>query len=133
MKFSTNGNIEEMDINLKDVIPGLFGPRTKKRNMRVSEALEYLVQEEEQKLVDMDQVTRIALERVERNGIIFLDEIDKIAGREGGHGPDVSREGVQRDILPDRRRNHGQYAPRLRAHGSYSVRCRRRLPRLETG
>ncbi len=99
-EVSTNGNVEEMDINLKDVIPGLFGPRTKKRNMRVSEALEYLVQEEEQKLVDMDQVTRIALERVERNGIIFLDEIDKIAGREGGHGPDVSREGVQRDILP---------------------------------
>jgi ATP-dependent HslUV protease ATP-binding subunit HslU len=99
-ELSTNGNIEEMDINLKDVIPGLFGPRTKKRNMRVSEALEYLVQEEEQKLVDMDQVTRIALERVERNGIVFLDEIDKIAGREGGHGPDVSREGVQRDILP---------------------------------
>jgi ATP-dependent HslUV protease ATP-binding subunit HslU len=99
-EVSTNGNVEEMDINLKDVIPGLFGPRTRKRNMRVSEALEYLVQEEEQKLIDMDQVTRIALERVERNGIIFLDEIDKIAGREGGHGPDVSREGVQRDILP---------------------------------
>src|SRR5438309_3756489 len=99
-ELSTNGNMEEMDINLKDVIPGLFGPRTKKRNMRVSEALEYLVQEEEGKLVDMDQVTRVALERVERNGIIFLDEIDKIAGREGGHGPDVSREGVQRDILP---------------------------------
>ncbi len=99
-EVSTNGNIEEMDINLKDVIPGLFGPRSKKRNMRVSEAMEYLIQEEEQKLVDMDQVTRIALERVERNGIIFLDEIDKIAGREGGHGPDVSREGVQRDILP---------------------------------
>jgi ATP-dependent HslUV protease ATP-binding subunit HslU len=99
-EVSTNGNMEEMDINLKDVIPGLFGPRTKKRNMRVADALEYLIQEEEQKLVDMDQVTRIALEKVERNGIIFLDEIDKIAGREGGHGPDVSREGVQRDILP---------------------------------
>ena len=99
-EVSTNGNVEEMDINLKDIIPGLFGARTKKRNMRVSEALEYLIQEEEQKLVDMDQVTRIALERVERNGIVFLDEIDKIAGREGGHGPDVSREGVQRDILP---------------------------------
>ena len=99
-EIATNGNVEEMDINLKDVIPGLFGPRTKKRNMRVSEALEYLTQEEEGKLVDMDQVTRIALERVERNGIVFLDEIDKIAGREGGHGPDVSREGVQRDILP---------------------------------
>jgi ATP-dependent HslUV protease ATP-binding subunit HslU len=99
-EVSTNGNIEEMDINLKDVMGGLFGPRTRKRVMRVSEALEYLIQEEEQKLVDMDQVTRIALERVERNGIVFLDEIDKIAGREGGHGPDVSREGVQRDILP---------------------------------
>jgi ATP-dependent HslUV protease ATP-binding subunit HslU len=68
--------------------------------MRVGEALEYLIQEEEQKLIDMDQVTRTALDRVERNGIIFLDEIDKIAGRESGHGPDVSREGVQRDILP---------------------------------
>jgi ATP-dependent HslUV protease ATP-binding subunit HslU len=99
-EVSTNGNVEEMDINLKDVLPGLFGGRTRKRNMRVQEALEYLVQEEEQKLIDMDQVTRIALERVERNGIVFLDEIDKIAGREGGHGPDVSREGVQRDILP---------------------------------
>ena len=96
----TPNGIEEMDINLRDVLPGLFGNRTKKRNMRVSEAIEYLIQEEEQKLIDMDQVTRIALERVERSGIIFLDEIDKIAGREGGHGPDVSREGVQRDILP---------------------------------
>ncbi len=99
-EVSTTGNVEEMDINLKDVMGGLFGPRTKKRNMRVSEALEYLIQEEESKLVDMDQVTRVALERVERNGIVFLDEIDKIAGREGGQGPDVSREGVQRDILP---------------------------------
>jgi ATP-dependent HslUV protease ATP-binding subunit HslU len=98
-EFTANG-IEEMDINLKDVLPGLFGNRTKKRNMRVAEAVEYLVQEEEQKLIDMEQVTRTALERVERTGIIFLDEIDKIAGREGGHGPDVSREGVQRDILP---------------------------------
>ena len=89
-----------MDINLKDVLPGLFGGRTRKRKMRVGEAMDYLVQEEEQKLVDMDQVTRIAIERVERSGIIFLDEVDKIAGREGGHGPDVSREGVQRDILP---------------------------------
>ncbi len=96
----TNQGIEEMDINLKDVLPGLFGQRTRKRKMRVSEAIEYLVQEEEQKLIDMDQVTRVALERVERSGIIFLDEVDKIAGRESGHGPDVSREGVQRDILP---------------------------------
>jgi len=99
-EVTTNTGVEEMDINLKDMLPGLFGGRTKKRKMRVAEALDYLVTEEEQKLVDMDQVTRVALDRVERSGIIFLDEIDKIAGREGGHGPDVSREGVQRDILP---------------------------------
>jgi ATP-dependent HslUV protease ATP-binding subunit HslU len=99
-EFATNAGAEEMDINLKDILPGLFGPRTRKRKMRVNEAIEYLVQEEEQKLIDMEQVTRVALERVEKNGIIFLDEVDKIAGREGGHGPDVSREGVQRDILP---------------------------------
>src|ERR1700687_3713548 len=99
-EVTTATGIEEMDINLKDVLPGLFGGRTRKRRMRVGEALDYLVQEEEQKLVDMDQVTRVAIDRVERSGIIFLDEIDKIAGREGGHGPDVSREGVQRDILP---------------------------------
>jgi ATP-dependent HslUV protease ATP-binding subunit HslU len=92
--------VEEMDVNLKDVLPGLFAGRTRKRKMRVGEALDYLIQEEEQKLIDMDQVTRVALDRVERSGIIFLDEIDKIAGRESGHGPDVSREGVQRDILP---------------------------------
>ena len=92
--------IEEMDINLKDMIPGLFGQRTKKRRMPVSEAMEYLIQEEENRLIDMDQVTRTAVERTEQSGIIFLDEIDKIAGRERGAGPDVSREGVQRDILP---------------------------------
>jgi ATP-dependent HslUV protease ATP-binding subunit HslU len=96
----SNQGIEEMDINLKDVLPNLFGQRTKKRKMKVGEAFEYLVQEEETRLVDMDQVTRLAVERTENSGIIFLDEIDKIAGREGGHGPDVSREGVQRDILP---------------------------------
>jgi ATP-dependent HslUV protease ATP-binding subunit HslU len=96
----TNQGIEEMDINLKDMMPGLFGSRTKQRKMRVDEAMGYLMAEEEQKLVDMDQVARVALERVESAGIIFLDEIDKIAGRESGHGPDVSREGVQRDILP---------------------------------
>jgi ATP-dependent HslUV protease ATP-binding subunit HslU len=99
-EITTNAGIEEMGINLKDMLPSLFGQKTRRRKMRVAEALDYLVQEEEQKLIDMDQVTRIALDRVESNGIIFLDEIDKIAGREGGHGPDVSREGVQRDILP---------------------------------
>jgi ATP-dependent HslUV protease ATP-binding subunit HslU len=92
--------VEEMDINVKDILPGLFGQRTKKRRMAVAEAMEYLIQEEENRLVDMDQVTRTAVERAEQSGIIFLDEIDKIAGRERGAGPDVSREGVQRDILP---------------------------------
>jgi ATP-dependent HslUV protease ATP-binding subunit HslU len=92
--------IEEMDINIKDILPGLFGQRSKKRRVRVTEAMDYLIQEEENKLIDMDQVTRTAVERAEQSGIIFLDEIDKIAGRERGHGPDVSREGVQRDILP---------------------------------
>ena len=82
------------------MLPGLFQGRTKKRRVKVPEALEYLTQEEEQKLIDMDSVARTAVERVEQAGIIFIDEIDKIAGREGGHGPDVSREGVQRDILP---------------------------------
>ena len=92
---------DDMDMsNFKDILPALFGARTRKRKMPVPEALDYLIQEEEQKLVDMDQVTRTAIDRVEKSGIIFLDEIDKIAGREGGHGPDVSREGVQRDILP---------------------------------
>ncbi len=100
MEFSGNLGPEEMDFNLKDFIPALMAGRSRKRKMRVSEALDYLIQEEEQKLVDMDQVMRVAIDRVERSGIIFLDEIDKIAGREGGHGPDVSREGVQRDILP---------------------------------
>jgi ATP-dependent HslUV protease ATP-binding subunit HslU len=96
----SNQGVEEMDVNLKDMLPNIFGQRTKKRKMKVNEAFEYLIQEEEQRLIDMDQVTRMAIDRVENSGIIFLDEIDKIAGREGGHGPDVSREGVQRDILP---------------------------------
>ncbi len=96
----SNSGIEDMDINIKDILPGFLGQRSKKRRMKVVEAIEHLTQEEEQKLLDMDQVARIAVERVENNGIIFLDEIDKIAGRESGHGPDVSREGVQRDILP---------------------------------
>ena len=96
----TNQGVEEMDVNIKDMLPNIFGQRTKKRKMKVNEAFEYLIQEEEQRLIDMDQVTRTAVQRVENSGIIFLDEIDKIAGRESGHGPDVSREGVQRDILP---------------------------------
>jgi ATP-dependent HslUV protease ATP-binding subunit HslU len=91
---------EDSETSLKDLLPQLFGPRTKKRRMKVAEAFEYLVQEEESSLIDMEQVTRMAVDRVETMGIVFLDEIDKIAGREGGHGPDISREGVQRDILP---------------------------------
>jgi ATP-dependent HslUV protease ATP-binding subunit HslU len=93
-------SVEEVDINVKDMLPGLFQGRSKKRKLRVPEALDVLSQEEEQKLIDMETVARAAVERVQHSGIIFVDEIDKVAGREGGHGPDVSREGVQRDILP---------------------------------
>src|SRR5579864_9532552 len=96
----SNQGVEEMDVNIKDMLSGMFGQQKKKRKMSVADAFEYLVQEEENKLLDMDQVTRTAVERAEQMGIIFIDEIDKVAGRESGHGPDVSREGVQRDILP---------------------------------
>jgi ATP-dependent HslUV protease ATP-binding subunit HslU len=96
----SNQNLEDMEMNLKDMLPNIFGGSSKKRKMKVGDAFDYLVQEEEGRLIDMDQVNRAAVERVESSGIVFLDEIDKIAGREGGHGPDVSREGVQRDILP---------------------------------
>src|ERR1700728_1404963 len=98
--FISSQNLEDMDMSLKDLLPNIFGGATKKRKMKVNEAFEYLIQEEESRLIDMDQVTKAAVDRVETSGIVFLDEIDKIAGREGGHGPDVSREGVQRDILP---------------------------------
>lgn len=100
MELGGNMGNEEMDVNFKDILASMFAPKSRKRKMRVVDAFDYLVQEEEEKMLDMDHVTRIATERVERNGMIFLDEIDKIAGREGGHGPDISREGVQRDILP---------------------------------
>ena len=96
----SNQNLEDMEMNLKDMLPNIFGGGTKKKKMKVTDAFDYLVQEEEGRLIDMDAVNRAAVERVESNGIVFLDEIDKIAGRESGHGPDVSREGVQRDILP---------------------------------
>ena len=100
LEIIAGSNVEEVDINLKDMLPGIFQGRTKKRRVKVSEAMDHLLGEEQQKLVDMESVARVAVERVEQAGIIFVDEIDKIAGREGGHGPDVSREGVQRDILP---------------------------------
>lgn len=93
--------VEEIGVNLRDMLPGMFsGQRTRKRSMTVAEAFEHLTSEEAQKLIDMDGVARAAIDRVEQAGIIFIDEIDKIAGGGGGHGPDVSREGVQRDILP---------------------------------
>jgi ATP-dependent HslUV protease ATP-binding subunit HslU len=96
----SGSNVEEVDINLKDMLPGLFQGKSRKRRMKVPEAVEYLTQEEQQKLIDMESVAKSAVQRVEQAGIIFVDEIDKIAGREGAHGPEVSREGVQRDILP---------------------------------
>jgi len=92
--------MEEMGINLKDMLSNLLPTRTKRRKVRVAEARRLLVQEEAQKLVDMDEAVGQAIRRVEDSGIVFLDELDKIAGREAGHGPDVSREGVQRDLLP---------------------------------
>jgi ATP-dependent HslUV protease ATP-binding subunit HslU len=101
IEIMSNAPPEEMEgTGIKEMLAGMFGQRTRKRPMKVADAFDYLVQEEEGRLLDMDQVTRIAVERVEDSGIVFLDEIDKIAGREGGHGPDISREGVQRDILP---------------------------------
>ena len=96
----TNQGVEEMDINIRELVPGLFGGQTRRRKMTVLDALDTLTQEEEQKLIDMEQITRMAVERTEQAGIVFLDEMDKIAGREGGRGPEVSREGVQRDLLP---------------------------------
>ena len=97
--FSSAG-MEDMGLNVKDMLGNLFPPKKKKRRVKVAEALEILVEEEAQRLVDMEKVTKTAIERVEQSGIIFLDEIDKIVGDDGTHGPDVSREGVQRDLLP---------------------------------
>ncbi|MET0555748.1 MAG: ATP-dependent protease ATPase subunit HslU [Vicinamibacteria bacterium] len=99
-QIMSSQGVEEMDVNLKDMLPGLFGGRTRRRRLPVPEARDVLQKEEEARLVDADEVSRLAVSRVENAGIIFIDEMDKIAGREGGHGPDVSREGVQRDILP---------------------------------
>jgi ATP-dependent HslUV protease ATP-binding subunit HslU len=100
LEIVSGSSVEEIGINLKEMLPGFLGSRPKKRRVNVSEAWDLLTQEEEQKLVDMESVAKSAISRVEEAGIIFVDEIDKIAGREGGHGPDISREGVQRDILP---------------------------------
>ncbi len=97
--FSSAG-MEDMGLNVKDMLGNLFPQKKKKRRVKVPEALEILVEEEAQRLVDMEKVTKTAIERVEQSGIVFLDEIDKIVGGDGTHGPDVSREGVQRDLLP---------------------------------
>jgi ATP-dependent HslUV protease ATP-binding subunit HslU len=96
----SGSSVEEVNINLKEMLPGMFQGRSRKRRMKVPDAFEHLTQEEEQKLLDMEAVARTAVQKVEQSGIIFIDEIDKVAGREGSYGPDVSREGVQRDILP---------------------------------
>jgi ATP-dependent HslUV protease ATP-binding subunit HslU len=96
----SNAGVEEIGIHIQELIPGLGGGKSKRRKMKVSEAREYLLEEEQKKLIDMEQVSHLAVERVEHSGIIFLDEVDKISGRESGHGPEVSREGVQRDLLP---------------------------------
>ena len=100
MRLFGAGGMEELDMNLKDMMPGLFQGKPRQRKMSVGEAREALQREEEDRLIDPEQVSRDAIGRVEQSGIIFVDEMDKIAGREGGHGPDVSREGVQRDLLP---------------------------------
>ena len=100
LEIFTPQGVEEMGINMKDMMPGLFGGRSKRRKLPVSEARNILIAEEAEKLLDQGVVAREAIERVEQSGIVFLDEIDKIAGRESSHGPDVSREGVQRDLLP---------------------------------
>ncbi len=97
--FSSTG-VEDMGLNIKEMFGNIFPQKKKVRKVKVPEAIDLLTQEEAQRLVDMDKVTRTALERVEESGIIFLDEIDKIVGSDGAHGPDVSREGVQRDLLP---------------------------------
>jgi len=96
----SNAGVEEIGFQIQELIPGFMGGRSKKRRVKIREAREILLEEEEKRLVDMDLVSRLAIDRVEQSGIIFLDEVDKISGRESGHGPDVSREGVQRDLLP---------------------------------
>ncbi len=96
----SNVGMEELGINFKDMFGSLMPKNTKRRKLKVPEAMEMLTQEEAQRLVDMDKVVSVAIEKVEQSGIIFLDEIDKIVGKDGGHGPDISREGVQRDLLP---------------------------------
>ncbi|MDZ7330601.1 MAG: ATP-dependent protease ATPase subunit HslU [candidate division KSB1 bacterium] len=100
MQIISPMGVEEMGLNIQDLLGPMFPKRIKKRRMKIPDAMRYLAQEEAQKLIDMEEVIREAIHRVENSGIVFLDEIDKIAGEDSGHGPDVSREGVQRDLLP---------------------------------
>nr|NIM58058.1 ATP-dependent protease ATPase subunit HslU [Candidatus Aminicenantes bacterium] len=100
MEIFSNSGVEEIGIHIQEIIPGFLGGKGKRRRIKIKEAVEYLLEDEQRRLIDMDQVARLAMERVEHSGIIFLDEVDKIAGRETGRGPEVSREGVQRDLLP---------------------------------
>ncbi len=109
VEIFSNVGMEEMGINFKDMLGGMLPKNTKRRRVKVPEAMEMLAQEEAQDLVDMDKVIKEAIARVEQSGIIFLDEIDKIAGKNGANGPDVSREGVQRDLIADCRRQHGHH------------------------
>jgi ATP-dependent HslUV protease ATP-binding subunit HslU len=100
LEIFSNSGMEDIGIQIQEIMPGLLGGKPKRRKVKIEEAQEYLLEDEQKRLVDMDQIARLAVERVEHSGIIFLDEVDKIAGRETGHGPEVSREGVQRDLLP---------------------------------
>ena len=96
----SGSGLEDMDINVKDMLGNILPKKKKRKKMKVPDAMEVLVEEEAQKLIDIDKVIQEAKERVEQTGILFIDEIDKICGKESSHGPDVSREGVQRDLLP---------------------------------
>ena len=125
----SNQGVEEMDVNIKDMLSGMFGQQKKKRKMTVADAFEYLIQEEENKLLDMDQVTRIAVERAEQMGIIFIDEIDKVAGRESGHGPDVVARRRATRHSADHRRHHRQHALRHDSHRPHFVYRGRRVSR----
>ncbi|NOR54081.1 MAG: ATP-dependent protease ATPase subunit HslU [Candidatus Aminicenantes bacterium] len=100
LEIFSNSGMEDIGIQIQEIMPGLLGGKPKRRKVKIKEAQEYLLEDEQKRLVDMDQIARLAVERVEHSGIIFLDEVDKVAGRETGHGPEVSREGVQRDLLP---------------------------------